>query len=66
MDTLRLSPSEKRTLQQVAQGEFDLLGGLDWLALQRLKQIGLVEQRSTGPAITVEGRRALQRLISTP
>ena len=37
---------------------------LDWLALQRLKRAGLIEERGTGPGITAEGRRALQRLLA--
>jgi ribosomal protein S19E (S16A) len=65
MDTAdhKLSPSEKRTLQQVAQGELQFSAGWDWVALQRLTRLGLIEERSTGPAITAEGRRILQRLI---
>jgi hypothetical protein len=42
----KLSPSEKRTLQQVAQRELE--AGVDWVALQRLKRFGLVEERGTG------------------
>ena len=57
---LSLSPSEKLTLKHVAEGEH-----LDWVALQRLKRLGLVEERSTGPALTQEGRRALQRILSS-
>ena len=37
---------------------------LDWLALQRLKRAGHIEERGTGPGITAEGRRALQRLLA--
>jgi hypothetical protein len=33
---LTLSPSEKRTLQRLANDGFDA-NGLDWVALQRLK-----------------------------
>jgi hypothetical protein len=53
-----LSPSEKRTLQQLAEGEFHI-GELDWVALQHLKRSGLAEERSTAIVITQEGRRAL-------
>jgi ribosomal protein S19E (S16A) len=63
---LNLSASEKRTLRHVADGELHA-PGLDWLALQHLKSLGLIEERSTGAgiAITEEGRRALQRLLSS-
>jgi hypothetical protein len=57
-----LSPSEKLTLRALAEGEFHP-HQLDWLALQRLRQAGLIEERSTGPGITAEGRRALQRVL---
>jgi ribosomal protein S19E (S16A) len=52
-----------RTLQQLAEGEFHVTE-IDWVALQRLKPLGLVEERSTGPALTQDGRRALQRLLA--
>ena len=32
--------------------------------LQRLKRAGHIEERGTGPGITAEGRRALQRLLA--
>jgi ribosomal protein S19E (S16A) len=57
---LKLSPSEKRTLQGLAQGE--LPSTLDRVAIQRLRTLGYVEDRSTGVAITEEGRRAMRRL----
>jgi ribosomal protein S19E (S16A) len=60
---LSLSTSERQTLRYMAEGEADPRE-LDWLALQRLKRAGLVEERSTGPRITAEGRRALQRLLA--
>jgi hypothetical protein len=53
--------SEKRTLEHVAVGEHHT-SELDWVALQRLRVWGLVEERSTGMAITEAGRRVLQRL----
>jgi hypothetical protein len=43
---LRLSPSEKLTLKHVAKGEL-LEREMDWLAVQRLKAWGLLEQRGT-------------------
>jgi ribosomal protein S19E (S16A) len=61
METFSLSPSEKLTLKHLAEGELHIQH-LDWVALQRLKRLGLAEERSTGPAITQEGRRELQRL----
>ena len=61
--TLSLSPSEKLTLKHLSEGELHT-EHLDWVALQRLKRIGLVEDRSSGPALTQEGRRALQQLLA--
>jgi ribosomal protein S19E (S16A) len=61
---LSLSPSERLTLNHLREGELHAQH-LDWVALQRLKRLGLVEERSTGPALTKEGRRALQQIIST-
>jgi hypothetical protein len=58
-----LSTSERQTLRYIAEGAVDPRE-LDWLALQRLKRAGFIEQRSTGPRITAEGRRALQRLLA--
>ena len=56
-DAIRLSPSEELTLRYIAEGELHPRE-LDWLALQRLKQGGLLELR---PA---EGSRALQRVLA--
>ena len=36
----RLSPSERRTLQHLADGELHA-SELDWVAIQRLKRLGL-------------------------
>jgi hypothetical protein len=60
---IKLSPSEKWTLQKVAEGEFQV-AELDWIALQRLKALALVEERSTAVVITREGSRVLQALIA--
>src|SRR4051794_106918 len=60
---IRLSPSEKWTLQKVAEGEFHV-SELDWLALQHLKKHGLAEDRPAGVGITKEGRRVLRRLMA--
>ncbi|MFL5218937.1 MAG: hypothetical protein ACJ8DO_09745 [Microvirga sp.] len=59
---IKLSPSEKWTLQKVAEGEFHV-SELDWLALQHLKKYGLAEDRPAGVGITKEGRRVLRRLM---
>ena len=59
----RLSPSERRTLQHLADGELHA-SELDWVAVQRLKRLGLAEVRGTGIAITQDGLRRLQRLLS--
>jgi hypothetical protein len=59
-----LSPSERRTLQLIAEG--DLQGALDWVAVQRLKATALVEEQPKGLALTAEGRRALSRVLSRP
>ena len=62
-DNIRLSPSEKLTLRYVADGELHA-SELDWIALQRLKQAGLLQARPLGLKMTEEGRRALQRVLS--
>ena len=59
-----LSPSEQRTLQHLADGELHA-SELDWVALQRLKKLGLAEDRSSGVGIATEGRRQLRRLVTT-
>jgi len=58
---LSLSPSEKRTLQHLVEGELHTTE-LDWVALQRLKRLALAEERNGGWGITKEGRRQLRRL----
>jgi hypothetical protein len=62
-DNIRLSPSEKLTLRYIAEGELHPRE-LDWVALQRLKQAGLLEARRTEVSMTPEGRRALQRVLA--
>jgi hypothetical protein len=62
MDTPpRLSPPEKQTLKHLAAGQNEP-SELDWLALHRLKRLGLAEAQSTGRGvrITKEGMRALK------
>ena len=61
---LALSPSERRTLQHLSEGELHA-SELDWVALQRLKKHGLAEDRAAGLGITKEGRRVLRRLMTT-
>jgi len=58
---IALSPSEKRTLQRLTEGELHA-SELDWVALQRLKRHGLAEDQASGVVITQEGRRMLRRL----
>jgi hypothetical protein len=58
---LNLSPSERRTLQHLVEGELHTTE-LDWVALQRLKRLALAEERNGGWGITTEGRRQLRRL----
>ena len=38
--------------------QFDEIA-FDWVALQRLKQFGLIEEGSQGHKVTAEGRRTL-------
>ncbi len=56
---IKLSPSEKQTLRLVAEGD-RLANKMDWVALQRLKELAFIEERGTDLAITKEGRRALK------
>jgi hypothetical protein len=57
---VKLSPSERAMLIALASGtEHDF--AFDWVALQRLKSFGFVEETPTGLKSTAEGRRALLR-----
>ena len=62
---VNLSPSERRTLQHVVEGELHTTE-LDWVALQHLRTLGLAEERrrmgdlKTGPAQA--GRVMIQAL----
>jgi len=59
---IRLSPSEKQTLKDLAAGERDPFAS-DWVALQHLKRLGLAEEQGTGRVkITTEGMRVLRDL----
>lgn len=57
-ETTKLSPSEKQTLRYIVEGD-RLANEMDWIALQRLKKLGLIEERSSGFALTKEGQRAM-------
>jgi hypothetical protein len=59
----RLSPSEKLTLKHVAEGEL-LEREMDWVAIQRLKGWGLLEERGTRLKLTQAGREALRLLMA--
>ena len=60
--TPNLSPSEHVTLRHVGDGEWYTL---DWLAIQRLKRMGLIEERDGIPMTTKEGQRALGRIAAS-
>jgi ribosomal protein S19E (S16A) len=53
-----LSNADERILRALASGETHQIA-IDWVALQHLKQKGLVEDTSTGPKITEKGRQAM-------
>lgn len=59
--TVNLSPSERLTLRYIAEGELHATD-LDWIAIQRLKRMGLVEERGGNTMTTKEGQRQLGRL----
>jgi hypothetical protein len=46
-----------------SEGEFQV-AELDWIALQRLKALGLVEERSTASGDHTEGSRVVRALIA--
>jgi coproporphyrinogen III oxidase-like Fe-S oxidoreductase len=60
---LLLRPSERLTLKHVAEGEL-LEREMDWLAVQRLKAWGLLEERGTKLKLTQAGRDTLRRLMA--
>jgi hypothetical protein len=53
-----LSGSERDTLRSLAYGR-EAGVALDWLAVQRLKRFGLVEETDLGPKITADGKRTI-------
>ena len=56
-----LSPSERRTLRHIADGEL-YATELDWVAVQRLKRMRLIEERGGTTMLTKEGQRSLGKL----
>jgi hypothetical protein len=61
MQTPNLSPSERDTLRLIAEAE---PGPYDWVAVQRLKGFGLVEERGASLTLhlTQDGRQMLRTL----
>lgn len=57
-----LSPAEHMTLRHIGEGEWYTL---DWVAVQRLKRIGLIEERDGIPMTTKEGQRAVGRIAAS-
>jgi hypothetical protein len=60
---LRLSPSERLTINHVAKGEV-LEREMDWLAVQRLKAWNLLEEKGTKLKLTQAGKDTLRRLMA--
>jgi hypothetical protein len=58
-----LSASEQLTLRYIAEGEIHPRE-LDWVAIQRLRQAKLIEERPGRPGLTPEGRRAWQGILA--
>jgi hypothetical protein len=56
-----VSSSERQTLRHIAEGELHA-SELDWVAVQRLKTMGLVEERDRETMLTKEGQVALSRI----
>ena len=57
-DEPRLSRTDEHLLRVLASGEpYEIT--LDWVALQHLKQKGLVEETPAGLKLTDKGRRAI-------
>jgi hypothetical protein len=55
---IALSGSERDTLRSLANGQ-EAGVPIDWLAIQRLKRLGLVEEADYGPMVTAEGNRTV-------
>jgi ribosomal protein S19E (S16A) len=61
---LKLSSSERQTLRHIAEGELHA-SELDWVAAQRLKTMGLIEERDRETMLTSEGQRTLGRMAGS-
>ena len=55
---MALSGSERDTPRSLAYGR-EAGVPIDWLAIQRLKRFGPVEETDGGPKITAEGKRTV-------
>jgi ribosomal protein S19E (S16A) len=62
--TVNLSASERLTLRYIAEGELHATE-MDWVAVQRLKRIGLVEERGGSIMTTKEGQQMLHRIAGS-
>ena len=60
----RLSPSEMLTLKHIAEAEL-LEREMDWIAIQRLKGWGLLEEGGTRLKLTQAGKDTLCRLTAS-
>jgi ribosomal protein S19E (S16A) len=58
-DEPKLSKSDETVLRALSSGEQNHLT-LDWVAIQHLRQKGLVEVTPSGPKITDKGRQAIR------
>ena len=59
-----LSASERLTLRYIAEGELHATE-MDWVAVQRLKRMGLAEERGGTHHHTKEGQRTLHRIAGS-
>ena len=59
-----LSASERLTLRYIAESELHATE-MDWVAVQRLRRMGLVEERGGTTMTTKEGQRALHRIAGS-
>ncbi len=62
--TVNLSASERLTLRYIAEGALHATE-MDWVAIQRLKRMGLVEERGGSTMTTKEGQQALHRIAGS-
>ena len=59
-----LSASERLALRYIAEGEVHATE-MDWVAVQRLKRMGFVEERGGTTMTTKEGQRTLHRIAGS-